>query len=223
MEKLTRNEKKVRTRRDLFDAARKVIEKKGIEETQISDITAEAKVAHGTFYVHFESKEELIRKFVEEFNAELRAEIRAIFEREMPANPARTLYFVVETFFKKIEEHRSFVTAFAEHYGQSMPFEWMSEGFNKPAVEFLADSLVKIREIAGGKDFDPLMLAHALLSMWARLGFRFALDDKADRKAYAAMVREASIGVLSRFIPRLAKKLDVNYAKIEKISRGKEN
>jgi AcrR family transcriptional regulator len=216
MKKITRDEKKVQTRVSLMTAARRVIQEKGIEATQISDITAKAKVAHGTFYVHFDSKETLIRKLVEEYNAELRTEITAIYQREMPGNPAKVLYLVVETFFKKIDEHRPFVKAFAEHYGQSMPFEWISEGFNKPAVEFLAESLVKVREIAGGKEFDALMLAHSLLSMWARLGFRFALDTKADLREYSHMVRESSIGVISRFIPRLAKKLDINYKKLEK-------
>jgi AcrR family transcriptional regulator len=53
-----------RTRAQLIDAARRVFEEKGFVETRIGDITAEAAVAHGTFYTYFESKHELFREVV---------------------------------------------------------------------------------------------------------------------------------------------------------------
>ena len=53
-----------RTRALLLEAARRVFEEKGFTETRIGDITAEADVAHGTFYTYFESKHELFREVV---------------------------------------------------------------------------------------------------------------------------------------------------------------
>ncbi len=53
-----------RTRAQLIDAARRVFEEKGYADTRIGDITAEAAVAHGTFYTYFESKHELFREVV---------------------------------------------------------------------------------------------------------------------------------------------------------------
>ncbi len=53
-----------RTRAQLIEAARRVFEEKGYMETRIGDITAEAAVAHGTFYTYFESKHELFREVI---------------------------------------------------------------------------------------------------------------------------------------------------------------
>lgn len=44
-------------KRALMDAARAVFERKGFIDTKVSDIAAEAGVAHGTFYTYFDTKE----------------------------------------------------------------------------------------------------------------------------------------------------------------------
>ena len=54
--------KRSRTRALLMDAAVTAFAKRGVEKTPISDITATAKVANGTFYYHFKDKAELIDK-----------------------------------------------------------------------------------------------------------------------------------------------------------------
>lgn len=48
------------TREALLVAARSVLERDGYQETRITDIAAEAGVAHGTFYAHFRSKPEIL-------------------------------------------------------------------------------------------------------------------------------------------------------------------
>jgi len=51
-----------RTRQALVVAARTVFERDGFLDARISDMTAEAGVAHGTFYTHFQSKEDIFRE-----------------------------------------------------------------------------------------------------------------------------------------------------------------
>lgn len=46
-------------------AAAKVISKKGYHNTQMDDIAKEANVAKGTLYLYFESKEDLLTKFID--------------------------------------------------------------------------------------------------------------------------------------------------------------
>lgn len=55
----TRSPRKEKTRRRLVQAAREVFEEKGFLDTRIADIPARAGLAHGTFYVHFQTKEEI--------------------------------------------------------------------------------------------------------------------------------------------------------------------
>lgn len=59
MEHKSRKLQKAATRNAIMETAKKVMIRKGIGNTQISEITREAGVAHGTFYVHFKSKEQL--------------------------------------------------------------------------------------------------------------------------------------------------------------------
>ena len=70
---LTKGEK---TRQAILLAAEKVIGQRGINRANISEITREASVAQGTFYVHFKSKSDLIDGFVRYINHEMRQKIQ---------------------------------------------------------------------------------------------------------------------------------------------------
>lgn len=51
-----------RTRLALVAAARQIFERDGFLDARISDMTAAAGVAHGTFYTHFKTKEDIFRE-----------------------------------------------------------------------------------------------------------------------------------------------------------------
>lgn len=55
-----REEKRTATREQLISTAIELFTKQGYEATTIDDITKAARVAKGTFYYHFECKEELV-------------------------------------------------------------------------------------------------------------------------------------------------------------------
>ena len=59
------------TRSALLRAARRIFAEKGVPGTRVSDIVGEAGVSHGTFYVYFKNKEdilyEVIRPILDEF------------------------------------------------------------------------------------------------------------------------------------------------------------
>ena len=56
--------RKARTRRALVDAARRIVADRGTTQVSIQDITDEADVGFGSFYNHFESKDDLAREAV---------------------------------------------------------------------------------------------------------------------------------------------------------------
>lgn len=60
-----------RTRNRLIEAAMVVFAKQGFLETKITDITAEAEAANGSFYNYFTSKEEIFREVIEQVNARM--------------------------------------------------------------------------------------------------------------------------------------------------------
>jgi len=56
--------RRLRTRARLIEAARRLVATKGIEATPISEITDEAGVGVGSFYNHFETKEDLLEAVI---------------------------------------------------------------------------------------------------------------------------------------------------------------
>lgn len=60
-----------RNRRALVKAAREVFERDGFVRARISDIAASAGVAHGSFYSHFDSKEQALAAVLEEIEEEM--------------------------------------------------------------------------------------------------------------------------------------------------------
>ena len=56
-----REDKRELTRQQMLDAARRVLFiERGYENTSLEDISEKANVSKGTFYYHFESKEDLV-------------------------------------------------------------------------------------------------------------------------------------------------------------------
>jgi AcrR family transcriptional regulator len=64
-----------RTRRALLDAAAREFGVKGFHDTGISDITREAKVALGSFYTWFDSKEAIFRALVADMSERVKAAV----------------------------------------------------------------------------------------------------------------------------------------------------
>lgn len=71
-------------RGELMASAQKLFLKHGVAATTIDQITAGAKVAKGTFYLYFASKEEVLAALEERFAAEHLAKIRAAVDAVAP-------------------------------------------------------------------------------------------------------------------------------------------
>ncbi|MBU1699459.1 MAG: TetR/AcrR family transcriptional regulator [Candidatus Eisenbacteria bacterium] len=64
------------TRKKLMEAARQVFAEKGLDLTNVGDITERADVGKGTFYYHFQTKEKLIRELIRILLAQLSSDLR---------------------------------------------------------------------------------------------------------------------------------------------------
>lgn len=74
--RLTRAEKTERTRQALFDAAATVVGQLGYANASVSDITREARIAQGTFYNYFTTRQELLDELLPRLGKELLGYIR---------------------------------------------------------------------------------------------------------------------------------------------------
>lgn len=73
-------------RKELIDIAKKFFIEKGFDETKVSDIVGEAKVAQGTFYYYFKTKEDILLAILEDMMKEIGLFIGSIAkEKTIPA------------------------------------------------------------------------------------------------------------------------------------------
>jgi len=75
--KLNRVERNAWTKRKIFDAATKIVGKYGYAEASVARITEEAGVAQGTFYNHFENRQELLDQLLPKIGIDMVRFIRA--------------------------------------------------------------------------------------------------------------------------------------------------
>lgn len=75
-EGLTRSERrKASTRARIVEAAERLMRDRGVEEVTIQDITEAADVGHGTFYLHFKTKGEVLRPLIEHLSDQVHVRV----------------------------------------------------------------------------------------------------------------------------------------------------
>ena len=104
--KLNRVERNAWTKQKIFDAATKVVGKYGYAEASVARITEEAGVAQGTFYNHFENRQELLEQLLPKIGIDMVQFIRA---RTNTADAARQEIERFSAFFDFICEVPEFL------------------------------------------------------------------------------------------------------------------
>jgi AcrR family transcriptional regulator len=104
--KLNRVERNAWTKRKIFDAATRMVGKYGYAEASVARITEEAGVAQGTFYNHFESRQELLDQLLPKIGIDM---VHFIRERTGTAHAARQEIERFSAFFEFIREVPEFL------------------------------------------------------------------------------------------------------------------
>ena len=107
MERTRNGRRRAQTRADLLAAARRVFAARGYHDAGIAEITAEAEVGVGTFYLHFRDKDELLTVFLQEGLGALRERIVAAVATQPDARP---IPLALRTIFDFAYEERDLFT-----------------------------------------------------------------------------------------------------------------
>lgn len=105
----TRKTQSLNNKAKILASAKKLIEQKGFENVTVLDITSNANVSKGSFYIHFKSKEEVIEAL---FNAK--------FDRFIENDLTKSTYERVYSFIIKSCQH-------IMNQGVKMVQKWFSE------------------------------------------------------------------------------------------------
>lgn len=118
-ETLPRTQRGRKTRERLLNAARTVFETRGFLETRVSDICDEAGLAHGTFYIYFQTKEDIFYSLVDAVVAD-RYLLTAVPD-DFEGTVADRFSYTLRQYFAEIEQSKKFsriveqVATFDEH------------------------------------------------------------------------------------------------------------
>ncbi|WP_432975292.1 TetR/AcrR family transcriptional regulator [Dactylosporangium sp. CA-233914] len=100
----TQQERNEQTRQALLEAGGSLLREVGYARTSVAQITQRANRAHGTFYLHFENKRELVSVLLDEMAEEARRNVREIW-RTAPRVDA--IWLGLRAFLARITPERS--------------------------------------------------------------------------------------------------------------------
>ncbi|GJL96248.1 MAG: hypothetical protein DHS20C06_00650 [Hyphobacterium sp.] len=163
-----------RTRKRLLDAAEREFGEHGFHTTSIGEITRRAKVALGTFYVYFDSKDEIFRDLVAHMGQVTRAWIA-----ERVAGSADRL----EAERQGVKAFIDFARAHSDLYRIVMEAQFVAPDAYRDYYDGFAKgyqrNLKEAAERGEIRSNDPETLAWALIGVSVFLGLRFGVWDKA--------------------------------------------
>ena len=130
--KLNRVERNAWTKQRIFEAATRIVGKYGYAEASVARITEQAGVAQGTFYNHFENRQELLDQLLPKIGIDMIHFIRA---RTGTAHAARQEIERFGAFFDFIREVPEFLRILNEaEYSQARPAGRRDRGFQRRGI-----------------------------------------------------------------------------------------
>jgi len=159
-----------RTMRKLLDAAMVAFEERGYHNTRVNDVVEIAKTSHGTFYLYFSNKEDLLRALVTEAAGEAQSLYDAL--NTMPADGSKPQW----------EDVHRWVTAFSELWQRYAPLfrAWTDlTGIDPELVAIMRDTFnamagalaKQIWPDSSGHFMDPDVAGMATLAMLDRFHY----------------------------------------------------
>ncbi|MBF6560666.1 MAG: TetR/AcrR family transcriptional regulator [Candidatus Binataceae bacterium] len=83
MQPATRQEQKAATRNRLVNAAMNLFARHGIAQTTTADVARSIRMSHGTVFLHFARRDDLVIAVIDEFGRRLAVEFRQALERDL--------------------------------------------------------------------------------------------------------------------------------------------
>jgi len=158
------------TRRRVLDAAERVFGELGFHEASIVKVTEAAGVAHGTFYLYFDSKKAVFDELVRDLNRRVRHAMKEGSQAGTTRLESELLGF--DAYFRFTAEHPALyrIIRQAEFVSPEM-LEYHYERLSQGYVEALAQAV----DDGDVGEIDPEVTAWALMGLGEMLGMRWIL------------------------------------------------
>lgn len=156
--------KGLRTRQRILEGARRAFEVKGnYVETRIADITKEARVAYGSLYTYFESKETLFRELAVEVVQGMYRSSRSSYRG---TDPTRRVASANRGFMEAYRENAQMMAVIEQAASLYAEFHQLRRQLRMQFVQRIQESIERMQEDGqADPDVDSRTAAHALVSM----------------------------------------------------------
>jgi AcrR family transcriptional regulator len=171
-----RKQRAAQTEAELKAAAIRVFDRVGYLNAKITDITAEAGRATGSFYQHFESKEKLLAALLADLLAEGDEGALAAGHSDDFSDRAAIRYHI-EVYWAVYRRHRAVIEALRQAAIVDPQFDQVQQEMMRPDIVHLSDHMAKASPSA-----DPAVLASIfsqLVSTFAATWIDKIPDDEA--------------------------------------------
>jgi AcrR family transcriptional regulator len=172
-----REEKREATREQMVAAAADLFAERGYEATTVDDIVQRANLAKGTFYYHFESKDEVALAVLRRMGRTGRAHVETWMAKKVPA------FVIIRDLFKAsadwIEQNSQLARAcFAYGFKLGLAGKREDEG----SMRLLVAEVLRTGQERGEvrKDVDALELARMVTMLYSMTVMTWAPDDGGD-------------------------------------------
>jgi AcrR family transcriptional regulator len=177
-------------RQELMDAAVRVFHQKGLTRATVSDVTDEAGVAKGTFYLYFDSKEHLLGALKDRFVDDLLDHAASLYARVGKGDWWALADTTVQSMVDFMLEHRDMIEVFAQEGLTPDTRRLFADAENKLRMMFSAGIAAGI-EAGAFRVADPLMAATLLdHAVHGSVEHAILYDEDLDRDRLLASARE---------------------------------
>lgn len=175
-----------RTREALIQAGRELLGERGFAATSIDDVAKRAKVSHGTFYTHFESKESLLREVAHAVVGETFA--ATLVEADVPDDPYARIEAANRQYLHAWRRSSKIIRLVDQMAGSGEQYRLLINELRDVFIRRGTDGIRRLQE-AGFADptLQPRLTAMALGAMveqfthqWLDLGETFSEDEVVD-------------------------------------------
>lgn len=184
-----------RTRQRLLDAGMQVLADRGYHATRVDDIVKAARTSHGTFYLYFEDKEDLVRALAEDCVAEVTAAVAELGPVEAGPEGREQIRRWLDRWNESYRRYGPVVRAWMEDH---VPDPGLARIGGKAFDDITGTLRARIAD-AAPRHVDPELAAPAMLAMIERLFYYvlsrgITVDEDAMLDTLATMIHRGFFG-----------------------------
>lgn len=169
----TQEERQNETRRRLLIAARQVFADIGYPRATVQDIVRRAGRAHGSFYLHFASKEAALQALLEDAMAELSLESKTLWRWD---EPGTSVHKTVHRFIEAYGENQDLWLLLDQRSSLEPAFKKISDEWFQQLTNSILRGMVST-ETPGMSGLEPRVLAPIFAAMLSE-STRFAYQER---------------------------------------------